>query len=83
MKRIILIGLLVVSGSSFAHGGRTDANGCHTNRKTGEYHCHGGAAHASAAAGASSGGGILRDSNGRIHRSQAAKAKDKWERDGC
>lgn len=23
-----------------AHPGRTDANGCHTNKKTGEYHCH-------------------------------------------
>ena len=25
-----------------AHGGGLDRNGCHTNRKTGEYHCHGG-----------------------------------------
>jgi hypothetical protein len=24
----------------FPHGGGLDANGCHTNRKTGEYHCH-------------------------------------------
>jgi hypothetical protein len=24
-----------------AHGGGLDARGCHTNRKTGEYHCHG------------------------------------------
>lgn len=24
-----------------AHGGNTDANGCHTNKKTGDYHCHG------------------------------------------
>ena len=23
-----------------AHGGGLDASGCHTNRKTGEYHCH-------------------------------------------
>ena len=27
-------------GSARAHGGGLDANGCHTNRKTGEYHCH-------------------------------------------
>jgi hypothetical protein len=27
-----------------AHGGGLDANGCHTNRKTGEYHCHRGSA---------------------------------------
>jgi|SaaInlStandDraft_7_1057024.scaffolds.fasta_scaffold13592_1 hypothetical protein len=26
---------------AFSHSGRTDVNGCHTNRKTGEYHCHG------------------------------------------
>ncbi|MGH8029801.1 MAG: excalibur calcium-binding domain-containing protein [Arenimonas sp.] len=25
---------------TFAHGGGTDANGCHTNHKTGDYHCH-------------------------------------------
>lgn len=24
-----------------AHSGGLDANGCHTNRKTGDYHCHG------------------------------------------
>lgn len=23
-----------------SHGGGLDANGCHTNRKTAEYHCH-------------------------------------------
>ncbi len=26
----------------FGHGGGLDANGCHNNRKTGDYHCHGG-----------------------------------------
>lgn len=26
---------------AFAHGGGLDKNGCHTNRKTGDYHCHG------------------------------------------
>lgn len=25
---------------ALAHSGRTDANGCHTNKKTSEYHCH-------------------------------------------
>lgn len=28
-------------GAVWAHGGGTDAQGCHTNRKTGDYHCHG------------------------------------------
>ncbi|WP_157626474.1 YHYH domain-containing protein [Rhizobium leguminosarum] len=26
--------------SSFAHGGGLDRNGCHTNHKTGDHHCH-------------------------------------------
>lgn len=33
---------LLVSPSLAGHGGGLDKNGCHTNRKTGEYHCHGG-----------------------------------------
>ena len=39
-----LIVLLVCGGPVFvlAHSGGTNAEGCHTNRKTGEYHCHGG-----------------------------------------
>ncbi|MBZ9994027.1 YHYH domain-containing protein [Mesorhizobium sp. BH1-1-4] len=28
------------AASAHAHGGGTDSNGCHTNHKTGEYHCH-------------------------------------------
>ncbi len=31
---------LVLPLSVFAHPGRTDANGCHTDKKTGAYHCH-------------------------------------------
>jgi hypothetical protein len=38
---IVTLFVLMLPGISFAHGGRTDASGCHTNRKTGEYHCHG------------------------------------------
>ncbi|MBD9451116.1 YHYH domain-containing protein [Rhizobium sp. RHZ02] len=26
--------------NSWAHGGGTDSNGCHTDHKTGGYHCH-------------------------------------------
>lgn len=26
---------------AFGHGGGTNADGCHTNRSTGDYHCHG------------------------------------------
>lgn len=31
---------LLCAGSVSAHGGGLNADGCHTNRKTGEYHCH-------------------------------------------
>ena len=34
--------LVLKSNPAEAHGGGTDANGCHTNHKTGDYHCHGG-----------------------------------------
>jgi len=36
----LTIALLLSSPIAFAHGGGLDASGCHTNRKTGEYHCH-------------------------------------------
>lgn len=41
-KRICLGGILCVSllPTAHAHGGGLNAEGCHTNRKTGEYHCH-------------------------------------------
>ena len=29
-----------MSNSAFAHGGGLNAQGCHNNRKTGDYHCH-------------------------------------------
>lgn len=39
--RACLGGLLALPAlTAFAHGGGLDKNGCHTNRKTGEYHCH-------------------------------------------
>jgi len=40
---IITAGLLMLpvpAGPALAHGGGLNAEGCHTNRKTGEYHCH-------------------------------------------
>lgn len=35
------------SGGASAHPGGLNAQGCHNNRKTGDYHCHGGAARSS------------------------------------
>ena len=43
MKKVILALTVVVSlmsVSAFAHSGRTDANGCHEDTRTGTYHCH-------------------------------------------
>ncbi|NMQ29316.1 YHYH domain-containing protein [Candidatus Accumulibacter phosphatis] len=43
MKTISLffaIAIAVVSGSAIAHSGGTDSKGCHTDHKTGGYHCH-------------------------------------------
>jgi hypothetical protein len=38
---LILAVLAVVScPGAGAHSGGTNAEGCHTNRKTGDYHCH-------------------------------------------
>lgn len=33
--------LVAGTATAYAHGGRTDANGCHKNSKTGKRHCHG------------------------------------------
>ena len=42
-RRVLLILLslgFIASSEAFAHGGGLNAQGCHNNRKTGEYHCH-------------------------------------------
>ncbi len=39
---IITIAVTLNSSIAFAHSGRTDSNGGHYNRKTGEYHYHNG-----------------------------------------
>ena len=36
----VLVGVLGVGSLAAAHPGGLDASGCHTNRKTGDYHCH-------------------------------------------
>lgn len=36
---VTAVGLLATS-QAFAHGGGLNAQGCHNNRKTGDYHCH-------------------------------------------
>lgn len=41
-KLIAVIGLTLfgLSSNVMAHGGGLDSSGCHTNHKTGGYHCH-------------------------------------------
>ena len=52
--------LSLSSPATFAHGGGLDASGCHTNHKTGEYHCHRSAAASGPA------GSIVKKSNSGI-----------------
>lgn len=46
MKQLIIASLIVIFGVStatseaWAHGGRTDKNGCHKDNKSGDRHCH-------------------------------------------
>lgn len=43
MKKIaVIIGvvLALVTGYAISHSGGLDKYGCHTNHKTGVYHCH-------------------------------------------
>jgi hypothetical protein len=39
---LFMVIFLINTAPAFAHSGRTDASGCHTNRSTGVYHCHDG-----------------------------------------
>ena len=48
-KRSALLILSMVSASVHAHSGGLDKHGCHTNRRTGDYHCHRGGPPAPAA----------------------------------
>ena len=45
MKPTLCLVLLLAAaaGGAWAHGGGLDKQGCHSNRKTGGYHCHRGA----------------------------------------
>lgn len=41
MIKLIIALTIFFSTILYSHGGRTNSEGCHTNRKTGDYHCHG------------------------------------------
>lgn len=40
MRTLLALLVIAIAGEAFSHGGGLDKNGCHTNRKTGDYHCH-------------------------------------------
>ena len=40
---VLLVSALALPHVATAHGGGLNKEGCHNNRKTGDYHCHGGA----------------------------------------
>ncbi|WP_417475236.1 excalibur calcium-binding domain-containing protein [Luteimonas mephitis] len=46
----LLLVLLLVPSLAMSHSGGLNAEGCHTNRKTGDYHCHRAPAQARASA---------------------------------
>lgn len=48
--RLIALAWALASPLALAHPGGLNAEGCHNNRKTGEYHCHGGGSRSSGAA---------------------------------
>ncbi|HEY8359268.1 MAG TPA: YHYH domain-containing protein [Ramlibacter sp.] len=54
LRSLLIASLLAVPILAQAHGGGLDGQGCHTNRKTGDYHCHRGGGSNSAAAPAES-----------------------------
>ena len=39
-KTTLALSFLLAAGMASAHPGGLNAEGCHTNKKTGEYHCH-------------------------------------------
>jgi hypothetical protein len=39
-KFLIVLAAIMLCSNVFSHGGGTNANGCHTNHETGDYHCH-------------------------------------------
>ena len=40
MRLLLFISLCSMKPGAFAHGGGLNAEGCHNNHKTGDYHCH-------------------------------------------
>lgn len=70
MLKVMAAFTLLLGSQSLAHPGRTDVNGCHTNRSTGEYHCNHNSGRGSS--GGSYGGGSSSGSYGGPDRENPA-----------
>lgn len=53
-RTIVLVAVSMLAFDVAAHSGRTNAQGCHNDRKNGGYHCHNGGTPRSSASGVSS-----------------------------
>lgn len=40
IRPLVVFLAIALSPPTWGHGGGLDQNGCHHNRKTGDYHCH-------------------------------------------
>ena len=54
---------------AYPHGGRTNSDGCHTKKSTGQYHCHNGSSKSS-----SKSFGLLNSSSGSYRNCKEARA---------
>jgi hypothetical protein len=70
MLRVLLL-FLALPGLSWAHGGGLDAKGCHHDRKTGGYHCHGAPGATVVPAGGQSGSATHRNAQSLMSSPQA------------
>lgn len=71
MKKLLVCLMLVsIAAPAGAHSGRTNSEGCHNNRKTGDYHCH-------------NGGHSRSSSSGTSSRSRAASAPKREVNHNC
>lgn len=75
MRCFVIFLAVVLPQPAFTHPGGLNSQGCHNNRKTGEYHCHRGASRSSG--GASSGRPsrvVARNAGGAFPNCSAARA---------
>lgn len=70
---LLLLALPIAVPQAVAHGGELNAEGCHNNRRNGDYHCHRGGA-GSGSSGASRQSYILAPMGGAFRNCSEARA---------